>query len=433
MKSMAKMKYHYGLKMRCYPSDQQKQLIKINSDASRFIYNEMVAIVKELMQLRRVKLPIDTVQDRIKQLTMRQNAKQMSNHYQFLEDERIDSLAKANAIQNYRKAWNAFRKVHSAGVPKFHRKSYRWRYQTNCQYPGQKTALLTNGTVCFLDNSHVKVPKIGLLRVAGSQARLLKRMRETRIGTVTLTKDSADRFFLSMQLASDESFVEASKADHGHIGIDLNTDNFLTDSEGNIVPNPRYYRTIKGKLVKEQRILSRRQRRAKKEHRSLQDSKNYQKQRLLVAKLHAKVMNQRHNFLQQISTALIKNHDLVVAEELRSKNMLKNHALALSISDVGWRSFLGMLAYKADLYGRQFITVSPRNTTQTCHNCGFVMGINGTVKLTLADRKWTCPNCGTHHIRDWNAAKNILDKGIAKLAYLILSVPMATWGHKRRW
>ncbi|WP_215509877.1 RNA-guided endonuclease InsQ/TnpB family protein [Limosilactobacillus fermentum] len=402
MKSMSKMKYHYGLKMRCYPSDQQKQLIKINSDASRFIYNEMVAINKELMQLRRVKLPIDIVQDRIKQLTMRQNAKQMSNHYQFLEDKRIDSLTKANAIQNYRKAWNAFRKVHATGVPKLHRKSYHWRYQTNCQYPGQKTALLTNGTVCFLDNSHVKVPKIGLLRVAGSQARLLKRICETRIGTVTLTKDSADRFFLSMQLASDESFVKVSKATHGHVGIDLNTDNFLTDSEG--------------KLAKEQRILSRRQQRAKKEHRSLRDSKNYQKQRLLVAKLHAKVMNQRHNFLQQISTALIKNHDLVVAEELRSKNLLKNHALALSISDVGWRTFLGMLAYKAKLYGRQFITINPRNTTQTCRDCGFVMGTNGTDKLTLDDRNWTCPNCGIHHIRDWNAAKNILDKGIAKLA-----------------
>ena len=414
MKSMAQLEYHYGLKMRCYPSDQQKQLIKINSDASRFIYNEMVAIGKELIQLRRVKLPIDTVQDRIKQLTMRQNAKQMSNHYQFLEDKRIDSLTKANAIQNYRKAWNSFRKVHTAGVPKFHRKSYRWRYQTNCQYPGQKTALLTNGTVCFLDNSHVKVPKIGQLRVAGSQARLLKRMCETRIGTVTLTKDPADHFFLSMQLASDESFVKVSKANHEHIGIDLNTDNFLTDSEGNTVPNPRYYRTIKGKLAKEQRILSRRQRRIKKEHRSLRDSKNYQKQRLLVAKLHVKVMNQRHNFLQQISTALIKNHDLVVAEELRSKNMLKNHALAMSIADVGWRSFLNMLAYKADLYGRQFITVSPKNTTQTCHDCGFVMGSGGTKKLTLADRKWTCPQCHTHHIRDHNAALNILEKGFQK-------------------
>lgn len=376
----------------------------------------MVAINKELMQLRRVKLPIDIVQDRIKQLTMRQNAKQMSNHYQFLEDKRIDSLTKANAIQNYRKAWNAFRKVHATGVPKFHRKSYRWRYQTNCQYPGQKTALLTNGTVCFLDNSHVKVPKIGLLRVAGSQARLLKRMCETRIGTVTLTKDPADHFFLSMQLASDQTFVQVVKTTQDPVGIDLNTDNFLTDSNGNIVPNPQYYRTIKGKLAKEQRILSRRQQRAKKEHRSLQDSKNYQKQRLLVAKLHVKVMNQRHNFLQQISTALIKNHDLVVAEELRSKNMLKNHALALSISDVGWRTFLGMLAYKAKLYGRRFITINPRNTTQTCRDCGFVMGTNGTDKLTLDDREWTCPNCGVHHIRDWNAAKNILDKGIAKLA-----------------
>ena len=414
MKSMAQLEYHYGLKMRCYPSDQQKQIIKVNSDASRFIYNEMVAIGKELWQLSRVKLPIDTVQDRIKQLTMRQNAKQMSNHYQFLEDKRIDSLTKANAIQNYRKAWNSFRKVHTAGVPKFHRKSYRWRYQTNCQYPGQKTALLTNGTVCFLDNSHVKVPKIGQLRVAGSQARLLKRMCETRIGTVTLTKDPADHFFLSMQLASDKPFVKESKTNHGHIGIDLNTDNFLTDSEGNTVPNPQYYRTIKDKLAKEQRILSRRQRRAKKEHRSLRDSKNYQKQRLLVAKLHAKVMNQRHNFLQQISTALIKNHDLVVAEELRSKNMLKNHALAMSIADVGWRSFLNMLAYKADLYGRQFITVSPKNTTQTCHDCGFVMGSGGTKKLTLADRKWTCPQCHTHHIRDHNAALNILEKGFQK-------------------
>ena len=416
MKSMAQLEYHYGLKMRCYPSDQQKQIIKVNSDASRFIYNEMVAIGKELWQLSRVKLPIDTVQDRIKQLTMRQNAKQMSNHYQFLEDKRIDSLTKANAIQNYRKAWNAFRKVHATGVPKFHRKSYRWRYQTNCQYPGQKTALLTNGTVCFLDNSHVKVPKIGLLRVAGSQARLLKRMCETRIGTVTLTKDPADHFFLSMQLASDQTFVQVVKTTQDPVGIDLNTDNFLTDSNGNIVPNPQYYRTIKGKLAKEQRILSRRQQRAKKEHRSLQDSKNYQKQRLLVAKLHAKVMNQRHNFLQQISTALIKNHDLVVAEELRSKNMLKNHALALSISDVGWRTFLGMLAYKAKLYGRRFITINPRNTTQTCRDCGFVMGTNGTDKLTLDDREWTCPNCGVHHVRDWNAAKNILDKGIAKLA-----------------
>jgi len=156
--------------------------------------------------------------------------------------------------------------------------------------------------------------------------------------------------------------------------------------------------------------------RAKKENRSLRDSKNYQKQRHLVAKLHDKIRNQRKNFLNYLSMVLINNHDLIVAENLRSSNLLKNHALAMSISDVGWRTFLDMLDYKAKLYGRQFITINPKNTTQTCNDCGFVMGTNDTNKLTLADRKWTCPNCGIHHIRDWNAAKNILDKGIAKLA-----------------
>lgn len=416
MKSMAKLKYHYGIKMRIYPSDQQKAIIKVNSDASRFVYNEMVAIDKELYQLKKVNLPIDIVIDRINQLKLRQNARQMANHYQFLNDKQIDSLTKANAIQNYRKAWKAFRQVHTAGVPNFHRKSYTWKYQTNCQYVGKKQALLTNGTVRFLDRKHVNVPKVGRVRVSGSYQRILNRIDETRIGTVTITKDNTDKFYLSMQLASDSPFVVIPDVTHEKVGIDLNTENFLTDSNGHTISNPRYYRTIKGKLAKAQRRLSRRALRAKKEHRSLRDSKNYQKQRLVVAKLQRKVYYQRQNFLHSASTALIKNHDLVVAEELRSKNMLKNHALAMSIADVGWRSFLQMLSYKADLYGRTFITISPKNTTQTCHNCGFVMGTNGTQKLSLVDRDWTCPKCGIYHIRDHNAAQNILDKGIKKLA-----------------
>ncbi|MET0041553.1 RNA-guided endonuclease InsQ/TnpB family protein [Limosilactobacillus fermentum] len=416
MKLMAKMKYHYGLKVRIYPSDRQKKIIKINSDASRFIYNEMVAINKELWRLKQVKLPIDTIQNRIGQLELRQSAKQMSNHFQFLEDKRIDSLTKANAIQNYHKAWNAFRKVHTVGVPKFHRKSYVWRYQTNCQYLKQKAAYLTNGTVRFEDSKHVIVPKLGRLRVKGSHQRILVRSAETRIGTVTIVKDASGRFFLSMQLASDTPFVNWPQNTGKQIGIDLNTENFLTTSNGDTVANPRYYRMIKGRLAKAQRILSRRARRAKQEHRPLRTSKNYQKQRLLVAKLHAQVFERRRDFLHNVSTTLIKNHDFVAAEELRSQNKLKNHALAMSIADVGWRTFLGMLAYKAELYHRQFLTVNPKNTTQACHECGFVMGTAGTEKLTLADREWTCPKCHAHHVRDHNAAQNILTKGITKLA-----------------
>src|SRR5699024_5880867 len=143
---------------------------------------------------------------RIKQLTMRQNAKQMSNHYQFLEDKRIDSFTKANAMQNYRKARNAFRQVHATGVPKVHRKSYRWRYQNNCQYQVQKTALLTIVTVDFQVIIHVKVVRVRLIRIHEKQSLLLNRMCDSINNTVTLTKDPADHLFLSSQLALDQTF-----------------------------------------------------------------------------------------------------------------------------------------------------------------------------------------------------------------------------------
>ena len=413
------MKYHFGLRVRIYPSTQQKLIIKLNSDASRFIYNQMVAIDRELYQLNQVKLPVDTIESRKQTLKLRKNARQLSNHYVFLNDKRVDSLTKSNAIRNYQSAWKMYNKVHQSGTPNFHKKSYTWKYQTSCQYPGKKQALLTNGTVRFLNSKHISVPKLGKLRISGSHKRLkalFARESDTRIGTVTIRKDNCDKFYLSMQLASDEPFVTVPAKTNKKIGIDLNTDNFLTDSEGNVIVNPRYYRFIKGKLAKAQRKLSRRQLRAKKEGRSLRDAKNYQKQRLVVAKLQARVRRQRNDFLHKVSTALINNHDLVVAENLRGKNMLKNHALALSISDVGWRTFLQMMEYKAGLYGRTFLTIDPKNTTQMCSDCGFIMGKNGSNKLTLADREWTCPNCSKRHIRDWNAARNILAKGLAKIA-----------------
>ena len=415
MKKMSDLAYHYGLKMRIYPSSQQKKIIKINGNIARTVYNKMVAIDQELYKLKQVKLPIDIVEERIKELKSRKNARNLSNHYQYMQDENIDSLAKANAIQNYQKAWKMFRKVHSSGTPKFHKKSYRLSYQTNAQYRKNDKMDVYSANVKFLDKNHIKLPKLGRLRIAGSYQRIIDNKDDIRIGTVTISKDPADRYFVSMQLGSDTPFVNKLAKTNSQIGIDLNTENFLTTSEGQVIDNPRYYRMIKGRLAKAQRTLSRRERRAKKEKRSLRNSKNYQKQRRLVAKIHDKIRNQRNNFLNVNSTKLINNHDLIVAENLRSKNMLKNHALALSISDVGWRSFLQKLAYKADLYQRTFIVVHPKNTTQTCHDCGFIMGSGNTEKLTLKDREWTCPACQTHHIRDVNAAKNILSKGLKQL------------------
>ena len=412
MKKMSDLAYHYGLKMRIYPSSQQKKIIDLNGNIARTVYNKMVAIDQELYQLKQIKLPIDSILLRIEELEKRKNARNMSNHYPYMQDKNIDSLAKANAIQNYQKAWKMFRQVHRTGTPKFHKKGYYLSYQTNAQYSKGAKMDVYSATVKFLDHKHIKLPKLGRLRVAGSHRRIIDKKKDIRIGTVTVSKDSADRYFVSMQLGSDTPFVNKLTRTNLQIGIDLNTENFLTTSEGKVIDNPRYYRMIRGRLAKAQRTLSRRERRAKKEKRSLRNSKNYQKQRRLVAKIHDKIRNQRNNFLNVNSTRLINNHDLIVAENLKSKNMLKNHALALSISDVGWRSFLQKLAYKADLYQRTFIVVHPKNTTQTCHDCGFIMGSGNTEKLTLKDREWTCPACQTHHIRDVNAAKNILSKGL---------------------
>ena len=410
-KKMADLNYHYGLKMRLFPSSAQRQIIDNNINASRFAYNEMVAIDKELYALRQVKIPITIVQDRIAYLQRRKNNTQMLFAiHPWLAGTGVGTDVVDQARRAYQSAWRLFRQVHQSGVPVFHHKRDDGSYQLPTRYT--KSAMgLAGGSNRFLDKKHLIVSGLGKIRVSGSQKRLFKRAESIRVGTITIRRDATGRYFLSMQLGSDTPFVQAAQPTQSAVGIDLNTDNFLTDSNGNVVSNPRYYRAIKGRLAKEQHILARRRLRAKKEHRSLRTARNYQKQRAIVANIQRKVANRRKNFLHFVSTTLIKNHDLVVAEELRSKNMLRNHALAMSIADVGWRTLLEMLAYKAKLYGRKFVTVNPRNTTQTCSNCGFVM--TGNQKLTLADRKWTCPWCGIFHIRDHNAAKNILAKGLA--------------------
>src|SRR5699024_1244668 len=147
MKKMSDLEYHYGLKMRIYPSTNQKKIIKINGNIARTVYNKMIAIDQELYKLKQVKLPIDIVKERIKE------------------------LAKANSIQNYQKVCKMFRKVHSSGTTNFHIKSYRLSYQTNAQYGKDAKMDVYSARVKFLDKYHISLPKLGRLRVSGSHRR----------------------------------------------------------------------------------------------------------------------------------------------------------------------------------------------------------------------------------------------------------------------
>ncbi len=299
-----------------------------------------------------------------------------------------------------------YHRVHKAGVPQFRKKSYEERYQTSGQ---AKELGLYSGSVRLIDETHILVPKLGKVKISRLPKSLMEMQDKIHIATTTVRKNADESYFISLQLSSHEPFKKELDKTCSIVGIDLNLDNFYTDSNNEVVDNPRYYRGTLKRLKSHQKKLSKMAARAKKEKRPLRGSKNYQKQRLLVAKLQKRVANKRNNFLHNLTIDLVKNHDFIVCEELRSKNMLKNHALAMSISDVGWRTFLSQLEYKAALYGKQFITVDPRWTTQTCSDCGIVL--KGEDKLTLADREWTCKNCGAFHIRDHNAAKNILAKG----------------------
>ena len=414
LKKMANYEYHYGLKVRIYPNTRQKQIIATSSNASRFVYNKMVEYGREISVFGKPSVYIKVVEERLYRLKqLRSFTTELKNTFPWLCDKKIDTMAIENAKQSYNKAWNMYRKVYNIAPPNFHKKSYEEKYQTSAQYDKKKVsvATLSNGR-CKFTQKHVKLPVLGKIRYVGSHKIMTKLfgMSEVHIGTITITKDNCGDYYASFQLASDESFVKKATKTGSMVGIDLNIENFYADSNGHIEDNPHYYCKARKRLAKAQRKLSKRTARAKKEHRSLKTAKNYQKQRVLVAKIMRGIMNRRKNFLHNQSMTLINNHDLVVAGELRSKNMMKNHALASSIQDNGWRTFLSMMKYKAELYDKEFITVNPKNTTQTCHVCGHIMA--GKEKLTLKDREWICPVCNEHHVRDINAAINILKKGL---------------------
>lgn len=416
MRSMAELTYHYGLKVQIYPSPRQREIIGLNCNISRFIYNKMIEINLELYHLKQVKgVYIKQVDDRINQLNKRlKTLAEMKNCYPFLYDTRIDSNAIANAKRNYRAAWNMYRKIH-AQQPKFHKKTATASYQTSTNYAPNADMTPFSGSARFVGLNHLNLPKLGVVKITGSQARLLKRKSDIRIGTITIIKDNDNKYYASLSLGSDTPFVKTLPATNKNVGVDLNIDNFLTTSDGTMVENPKFYRKSIEKLQKAQRIMSRRQTVALKSHRKLRDCKNYQKARLQVAKISKHVFNQRKNFIDSVVIYLLRNYDVIVAEDLLGKNMLKNHALAMSISDVGWRQFLNRMAQKAQMHGKTFIMVDPKNTTQKCSACGHIMGTDDTEKLTLKERAWECPKCHTQHIRDWNAAINILNRGLKTL------------------
>ncbi|WP_036378835.1 RNA-guided endonuclease TnpB family protein, partial [Mitsuokella jalaludinii] len=183
------------------------------------------------------------------------------------------------------------------------------------------------------------------------------------------------------------------------IGIDVGLKAFYSDSDGNTVASPRPLKSLQRQLRREQRRLSRK----------MPKSRNREKARICVARLHERIANIRKDFLHKLSTRLARENQTVAVEHLNIKGMLRNHRLAKSISDVSWSEFFRQLAYKTELHGGELLKVDTfYPSSQTCSLCGYQNPLTKDLKV----REWDCPACGTHHDRDVNAAKNILRKAL---------------------
>lgn len=253
----------------------------------------------------------------------------------------------------------------------------------------QSYRTLNQGNNIRIEGKYIKLPKLGYVKIRQS-------MEVGKINNVTIEHTPTDKYFAVLNV---EFEPQPRVNNGGMIGIDVGIKEFYSDSNGNVVSNPKYLEKSMRKIIREQRKLSRKQK----------NSNNRNKQRIKVALVHEKITNQRNDFLQKQSTMLIRENQTICIEELKVKNMMRNHRLAQHISSASWSKFFDMLVYKSVWYGNNVIKVPAMYpSSQTCSCCGHK---NPLVK-NLSIRVWECPNCHTVHNRDTNASINILNKGL---------------------
>ena len=367
-------------KYRLQPSKSQRTKLNRTLELCRWVFNEMLATRKNSWEQEKKTL---SLYDMNKRLTLwKQEHTELKNvHSQVLQNvqERVDL-----AFQGF------FRRVKVGGKPGYPRFRGYGRYDSfTFKQSGFK--LLDQG---------VLLSKIGILKI------IQHRPIEGRIKTLTVQRDAVGNWYACFAC---EVEAETLPFNDLGIGVDVGLESFATLSNGEKVPNPRFFRQDEKELAKAQRKLSKAEK----------GTAERAKRRKAVQHVHQRIANRRKDFAHQLSRKWVDRFGMIAFENLRIHNMLQNHCLAKSISDAAWNQLIAYTTYKAENAGHVVVSVDPRNTSQMCSGCGTM------VEKSLSVRVHVCPACGLVMDRDENAANNILRLGLESLG-LALEAPAFT-------
>lgn len=363
-------------KYRLLPTTEQAKTLSDWMSMCRFVYNLGLEVKATAWKSARINI---SSYELMRQLT---DLKQTEQCKWLLE---CSSQSLESALANLDRAYEVF--FNGGGFPHFKKRSN-----------AQSITFRRNSKV---DGGKIRVSKIGWINFIQH-----RKLGEGEIRSVVVSKTPAGGYFVSILIKDEKSLPDKKRIlEKTAVGVDVGLKTFAALSDGSKFDNPKYLHRQLKRLKIEHRTFTRRYKKGVKYD---EQSKGWHRQRLVFAKLHEKISNQRKDFLHKTSTAIVKQYDTICLEDLNIAGMVKNRNLSKAIADVSWSEFNRLLEYKAEWYGKNIIKIGRfEPSSKTCSDCGV---INET--LTLKDREWVCSNCGTLHDRDFNAAKNIKKFGL---------------------